>query len=142
MYAVCFSIGCDRPLTFFHKMLRTFTTTEAPFFSVARLVKLFAVTTSAANLMFEPKSCIKIDIAVSDCTEHTLATLGCACCVCCALLCCVWSRVSAERWLLNTMCPLRRAAAATSCKLLVIPHSTCLAAQSKCDAGAASDDVY
>ena len=98
---------------------------------------VFTVTTSAANLMFEPKSCIKIDIAVSDCTEHTLATL--ACCVLRVALLCV---VAGERWLLNTMCPLRRAAAATSCKLLVIPHSTCLAAQSKCDAGAASDDVY
>ena len=101
-------------------------------------MKLFAVTTSAANLMFEPKSCIKIDIAVSDCTEHTLATLALAVCCAFALLCVV----AGERWLLNTMCPLRRAAAATSCKLLVIPHSTCLAAQSKCDAGAASDDVY
>ena len=38
LYAVCFSIGCDMPLTFFHKMLRTFTT-EAPFFSVARFVR-------------------------------------------------------------------------------------------------------
>ena len=30
-----FSVARDTPLTFFHKMLRTFTT-EAPFFSVAR----------------------------------------------------------------------------------------------------------
>jgi len=29
------SLGCDRPLTVFHKTLRTFTT-EASFFSVAR----------------------------------------------------------------------------------------------------------
>ena len=38
-YHVCFSIGCDRPLTFFKKILRIFTT-EASFLSLGRDIPL------------------------------------------------------------------------------------------------------